>query len=236
MNAGVRKEVLARGVSRLCHFTRASNLEGILEQQAVLDRSTLDQGKLSFHASDPHRFDDQRCLISCSIEYPNAWYFAKARDGDRLFGGWVVLLFNTSYLWRVGALFCRDNAARHRGQDCRAGADGFQALFHRSYGHRVPAAPCNLQAEALVPGPLSVRDMLGLVVRDETQAKRVYLRCSVAHDIDHTPIWVAPAWFTPRVLEAALAKGTRPDARRWEPSAQLVASRPTPEPGDALPF
>jgi hypothetical protein len=50
-------------------------------------------------ATDQKRLDRHDNHISCSIEYPNAWYFRRVKDGDLPFTDWVILFIRPHYLW-----------------------------------------------------------------------------------------------------------------------------------------
>lgn len=169
MSHQIQNFVEERAITRLCHFTQSANLTSIL-QQGILSRAALDKRGGPVRYSDPDRWDGHQTKVSCSIEYPNAWYFARARGERTLFGGWTVLLFSPRHLWRHGTLFCQGNAARNRGRDCRSGPEAFGALFNRS-SRRLPSAPSDLQSEVLIRGPVPACDLLGLVVESEQQAR-----------------------------------------------------------------
>lgn len=76
MNADVRRVALDREVSRICHLTPSRNLvhiatgsDGLLSTQALQTAE-----RREFHQQDLERLDGYPDYISCSIEYPNAWY------------------------------------------------------------------------------------------------------------------------------------------------------------------
>ncbi|MBC6424422.1 MAG: DUF4433 domain-containing protein [Hormoscilla sp. SP12CHS1] len=85
-----------------------------------------------FTAIDLNRLDRHEGYISCSIEYPNVWYFDKARFRDIIFQDWVVLLIDPKYLWLPGTRFCPRNAASNYGRDIAEGADKFSSMFAKS--------------------------------------------------------------------------------------------------------
>jgi len=96
----VETEVKARGITRLCHFTPSRNLAQIVAgKTGILATSKLQEDERSVYtATDLQRLDGFREHICCSIEYPNAWYFEKARGKELLFKDWVVLLVTPKYL------------------------------------------------------------------------------------------------------------------------------------------
>src|SRR4051812_22708233 len=111
-----------REVSRICHLTPSRNLvhigtgdDGLLSTQALQVAE-----RREFHQQDLERLDGYPDYISCSIEYPNAWYLRSRRRSmlgeDRLFSDWVVLAIEPEYLWRGGALFFPPDAAAPGGR------------------------------------------------------------------------------------------------------------------------
>ena len=80
-----------------------------------------------FHATDKDRLDGYPDHVCCSIQYPNAWYFKRARASEILFLDWVVLLIRAHCLWQPGAKFCPRNAAAGHGRLVRGGLAGFEA-------------------------------------------------------------------------------------------------------------
>ncbi len=113
MDEGVRDAVRSRGISRICHFTRAANLASIARLGAVVSHSGLVQRRADFVPNDYHRHDHHPGLTSVTIEYPNVKLLEKWRStGADL---WVVLCFEPAPLWRDGVLFAPTNAARGSG-------------------------------------------------------------------------------------------------------------------------
>jgi hypothetical protein len=101
VNEKIKIEVQRRGIARLCHFTPSRNLGHILSGTVgVLATERLEKDERHiFTPTDLERLDRHKGHISCSIEYPNAWYFDKARARDILFRDWVILFIHPKYLW-----------------------------------------------------------------------------------------------------------------------------------------
>ena len=116
MNA-IREAATRRGITRLCHFTPSRNLVHIAtDPSGLLASSHLkDNDKAVFNATDASRFDGFPDHVCCSIQYPNAWYFRRARGNERIFYDWVVLLVKSHHLWAPGCKFSPRNAAANFG-------------------------------------------------------------------------------------------------------------------------
>ena len=171
----IRMSVHRRGITRLCHFTPSRNLAHIAnDPRGVLATRHLKADEQTlFNPTDIERLDGYPDHVCCSIQYPNAWYFKRARDNEILFRDWVVLLIGPHYLWRIGTKFCPRNAAADRGRLISEGVEAFDALFAdvvegaRSYrrGPNHPGClPTDEQAEVLIPDRIRRGDMQGVVV------------------------------------------------------------------------
>jgi len=228
MNEAIRVRTMARSITRLCHFTPARNLVHIATQeQGVLATQHLrDDEKAVLNPTDLERLDGFPDHVCCSIQYPNAWYFQKAREKERLFRDWVVLLIAARYLWLSGTKFCPRNAAANQGQKVRDGIEAFEALFAPSvegaYGKTFlrsashpPWLPTDDQAEVLVPDRIQREDILGIVVRDESQARREIARLKQL-DATVPRLLIAPLFFSARQLSDSLRKGDLPAEREYD--------------------
>ena len=81
---GIRERAHRWGITRLCHFTPARNLAHIASDSRGLLASRHLQGDETsiFNPTDKARLDGYTDHVCCSIQYPNAWYFRRAR-GER---------------------------------------------------------------------------------------------------------------------------------------------------------
>src|SRR5262245_34350871 len=131
MNAQIKAEVQRRGITRLCHFTPSRNLIHIASGvTGILATKMLENAERKLYTpTDLLRLDGHDGYISCSVEYPNAWYFDKARGNDILFKDWVVLQIMPKYLWARGTRFCARNAAGACGAEIGEGEGAFRAMF-----------------------------------------------------------------------------------------------------------
>jgi hypothetical protein len=222
MTAVIRNNALTRAISRLCHFTPSRNLMHIATDPSGLlasARLKADE-KAVFNATDRDRLDGFPDHVCCSIQYPNAWFFRKARDNESIFADWVVLLIKPHHLWAPGTKFCPRNAAANFGRFVGEGASAFEAMFAPSvlgaYGRVYvrstthPAwLPTDEQAEVLIPDRVAREDVLAIAVADEPQARREDARLRQLQ-VDVPSIVIAPDFFCPSRLSAQLRFGQIP--------------------------
>lgn len=217
----IEAEVAKRGITRLCHFTPSRNLGHIASDPRGLlaSRHLEEDEKAVFNPTDSARLDGYPDHLCCSIQYPNAWYFSKARENERLFPDWVAVFIESCHLWQVGTKFCPRNAAANYGRQVGKGPAAFAALFAQSVAgsgrtyERGPNHPTFLptdeQAEVLVPDVMAHEDIMGVAVRDEAQAKREVARLTIQ---GFTPprIVAVPEFYNPRWLSTLLRAGRVP--------------------------
>ncbi|WP_298259571.1 DarT ssDNA thymidine ADP-ribosyltransferase family protein [Bradyrhizobium sp.] len=223
MTTEIKALVEAKGIGRLCHFTPSRNLVHIAAgKSGVLCTAALEHSeRATFNATDLKRLDGQKSHICCSIEYPNAWYFDRARSGNDLFPDWVVLLVDPKYLWQEGTLFCPRNAAAEYGRYIAKGPTAFEAMFanevigtgrniYRRTKDQSAACPTDQQAEVLVPDKIAIADILGIAVKNEQQAKteRARLRAT-GSDPDMFRFILAPLMFNKYDLSNAIKNGAQ---------------------------
>ena len=217
---GIRARANQRGITRLCHFTPSRNLAHIASDSRGLlaSRHLQNDETPIFNPTDKARLDGYSDHVCCSIQYPNAWYFRTARDKERLFLDWVVLLIDPSYLWRADTKFCARNAAAGYGQGVRGGVTAFAALFadsvegvhtYRRGPHHPDFLPTDEQAEVLIPDRIGSDGVGGVVVRDDAQAALETSRLRLA-DLPVPRIVVVPEFFDPHALSGGLRRGRIP--------------------------
>jgi hypothetical protein len=178
-----------------------------------------------FNPTDVRRFDGHVDKISCSIEYPNVWYFEMARRNQEVFPDWVVLLIEPSHLWAAGTLFSHCNAAKDSGTHVRSGQTAFKGLFAsrlvtgrtRCTKH-LPCSPTDDQAEVLVHGSIKLSSLLGVGVFGEGQAKREFARLEqLGYDPARFRWIIAPHFFQKHALSGAIRRGERASEKLWSP-------------------
>lgn len=229
MTAAIRAKVAGRGISRLCHFTPSRNLVHIAtDPNGILSSARLrEDEKAVLNATDAQRLDGFPDHVCCSVQYPNAWYFRKARENEYLFADWVVLLLKPDSLWTAGTKFSPRNAAAKHGRDVAEGEPAFDAMYAPSvvgaYGRtfvRTATHPSWLttdqQAEVLIPDRVAREDILGVAVASESQAKREHARLEQLQ-VDVPPIVIASDFFDPHRLSSQLRSDTAPPEMIFKP-------------------
>ena len=137
-----------------------------------------------FTPTDRERFDRHPDKICCNFEYPNGYYLSLARRKPEFtnYPDWVCLLLDAGLILRPGTLFCGCNAAKADGAYLREGGQALLDCYAevaepggwtRGKRHHRGAAT-DLQAEALVPGPVDLSHLGGIVVPSEGAARQLY--------------------------------------------------------------
>jgi hypothetical protein len=228
MSESIKAEARRRRITRLCHFTPSRNLGQILiGNVGILATQKLKSDERSVYvATDLERLDGFTDHICCTIEYPNAWYFEKARAKEVLFKDWVILLIDPRYLWSKGTRFSYRNAAAAFGADVAEGEAAFRRMFAAktvgAYGktfmrtpQRFDSCPTDEQAEVLVPDTISLADIIGVAVQSETQARNELVRIQllqVPQPVqDRLRFVIAPDFFDKNRLSSSLKAGRRPE-------------------------
>jgi hypothetical protein len=216
-------------LKRLAHFTPAHNLWHIISDGEIRSSKDLaDNAPDYFSPTDIERFDQHPEMVCCSFEYPNAYYLFHARRKASFinYPDWVCLLLDVNLIERRGTLFSSCNAAKGRGGYLSVGG---QALldcyatvttpggFERGPNH-TPAAATDLQAEALVPGPIPVSAIRGIVAPSAADAQQLY---GVLERHGRGPErfrWlVVPTFFDRNLLSSRLRSGMTIDEIEWNP-------------------
>lgn len=129
-----------RGISRVVHFTRIDNLNGIKENGGLLSRRKITQlwrrsgwDKRSWYGVNDWSRHDGIDYINLSIQRPNIRLFRSMRN--RVDSTWVVLELDPSCLQIEGALFTVGNAASRYVENSGVGK-GYEGLLSL-YAHEV---------------------------------------------------------------------------------------------------
>ncbi|MDF1597924.1 MAG: DarT ssDNA thymidine ADP-ribosyltransferase family protein [Acidimicrobiia bacterium] len=217
----IQGKVDARGITRLCHITRSMTLPFIVEMGEIVATSRLDQDELAIYYPNDHmRLDGHKTHVSCSVQYPNAWYLKLVQAREPLFKDWIVLLIEPDPLWWSNTLFCPVNAATEHGRYIAEGKDGFDAMFEnftptgrigRGLTH-LASCPTDNQAEVLVLDGIPLDLVRCVVVRDEAQAKRERWKLSeFGLSVPELGLAICPEFFDPRALAGRIASSVETD-------------------------
>lgn len=230
MSGALADEIKARGITRLCHFTPSRNFGHIMSSgSGILSTKSLeDDERAVYNQTDLLRLDGHPDHICCSIEYPNAWYLARAREQDRLFKDWVILFLSPDLILQPGTLFSPRNAAASSGAHLAPGVRGFLRMYaQETVGARgrvfargakhLPAAPTDQQAEVLIPHQILRQDILGIAVLNEVQARNEVSRLRlIGASTDGLQIVIAPTLFDKNALNVAISSGMRPKEVKYD--------------------
>lgn len=201
------REILEkRGITRICHFTRASNLPYILGREVgIVAKTELDSQRELLSVNDKLRLDGKLDHVCCSVQYPNSWYLNKIKDRDPIFKEWVILFINPLLMLNPKTLFCHRNAAAGYGKYIKSGIEGFNGMFKETViGQRIinrtpqmlPCCPTDGQAEVLIYKNIPRSDILAIAFPNEEQARKEKSRLSFIAEVPKDiPFIVAPSLF-----------------------------------------
>jgi hypothetical protein len=220
-------QVLAElAIPRAAHFTPSKNLFHIVQDGQI--RSSKELAELApeyFDPTDIERFDRHPDMTCVSFTYPNGYYLAKARQKPKFarFPDWVCLMLSPNVLTRPGVLFCPCNAAKAGGAYADPGAVALRSCFANpsvmgyTRGPRhYPQAATDQQAEALIPGPMPLSDLVSIVVPSVEAAGEEYARLDVGGLAPDRLNWaVSPIMFQRDRLSAAIRNGCKIEETVW---------------------
>jgi hypothetical protein len=227
------EKIQRRGVTRLCHLTPTRNLVHIATGKGILSTTQLHSDERAvFSPQDLARFDARPDHISCSIQYPNAWYLRQKQNplGEAAnFRDWVVLGIDARCMLHPDTLFSPGNAAASRGAHLKSGLEGFDALFageiednagrlfRRQKPHLKPC-PTNDQAEVMISRQIPLEQIETIFVPDPGQAARVFEGLKqVGADPGRFSYVIAETFFDARRLSAEIRDGVAPTEIAWDP-------------------
>jgi len=212
-NEWLGREIRKRDITRLCHFTSIRALERIVRDRAIHDRKTLEGRETKYVFNDQHRRDGRRGHICLTIEHPNVIMMKSLRD-DAPLREFVVLCVKPTEMARPGVLFSRLNAASDTGAMLAAGEDGFKQLYVHRPGPRpvfrddthAPSCPTDIQAEVLIPGPIPLSSILGVVMSSSENVD--YVRQVLSSHVPAPPVVCQPDFFSYEKVTSAMWRGT----------------------------
>lgn len=221
-NIIMKKDILAemnnRGVRRLCHFTKSKNMPQILNNfDGVLSTDAIPE--YYRETNDKQRFDGKKNYICCSIEYPNVYYLDRIKDNDKLFNEWVIIGIDIQIVLECDILFSKVNAATERGKYILSGVEGLKSIYNNEIItnkrtiRRNPNLPAScatdIQAEVMILEKIDRKYIKELIVPNEQQARREYIRMNLLGIGKDMKIKICPELFK-RELGNNLNKGRIP--------------------------
>ncbi len=111
------KVLTARGVTRLCHFTKLQSLAQIVSLESGILASDSIRSDTK-NVTDKSRYDGELECVCCSVEYPNSWFLqrAMASNTDEIFRDWLTIYIDLDILNLNEAKFCPCNASTDWGR------------------------------------------------------------------------------------------------------------------------
>lgn len=194
----------ARGVTRLCHFTKFQSLTHIITSvDGVLASSSIQQD--TKNVNDTVRYDGELDFVCCSVQYPNSWFLETSiqRDLNEIFKDWLVLYIDLSILKDKHTKFCPCNASKANGAYISDNMDDIDSIFASkvstfSYprtAKMLSCCPTDGQAEILIENNIPRKYINGIAVGNEDVAGRVYAILKM-YNLKHINIYIAPDIFT----------------------------------------
>lgn len=180
-------ELKNRNITRLCHFTKSSNLpfilgDGEFEKNGILSTQYIRESNY-LEELDKQRMDNHLSYVCCSVQRINSKYFKRRQEQERgdLFNQWAVLYIDPKIIDDT-TLFSPVNAATARGANLHHGIDAFRGLFgnpifYSRYGHqnsmnRDTSLPDNfttdVQAEVLIKDQIPKNCIIGVAFPSKT--------------------------------------------------------------------
>lgn len=213
----------ARGVTRLCHFTKFQSLTHIIPSvDGILASSSIRSD--TKNVTDTARYDGELDYICCSVEYPNSWFLQKTiqNDTDKIFKEWVTLYIDLEILNKRDAKFCPCNASKSKGAHIENRMEKLESIFAVSvptfaYARNpkmVSSCPTDGQAEILIKNSIPRDYISGVAVGNENVAKRIYAMLKT-YGVKQIPIIVAPDVLTP-TWSGMVRNGHRPSETRCD--------------------
>lgn len=208
----------ARGVTRLCHFTKLQSLTHIISSEnGVLASSSIRQD--TKNVTDRERYDNELNYVCCSVQYPNSWFLKRAKQNntDILFQDWIVLYIDLSILNLKKAKFCPCNASKGKGAYINDNMDKVDSIFATSVPtfkytrspKMLAACPTDGQAEILIRESIPREYITGIATGDMDVAKRVRAMLEV-FNVEHVSVYVAPDVLTSHWSDM-IRNGRKPD-------------------------
>jgi hypothetical protein len=210
----------ARGVTRLCHFTKFQSLTHIItSDEGILASSSIRQD--TKNVTDKERYDNELDYVCCSVQYPNSWFLKRAMQNntDKLFKDWVVLYIDLNILNYKLSKFCQCNASKSCGAFINDNIEEVELIFKTSLPtfsyprsqKMLNSCPTDGQAEIMIKDSIPSEYFIGIATGNEDVAARVYAMFKV-YGVEQIPIYIAPDVITPK-WSKMVKDGRRPNEK-----------------------
>lgn len=238
-DVAVAVALAALPLARLTHFTPALNLPSIVADHQLRSVKDLTEDvRACYRATDLQRLDGYLDKVSCSLQYPNGFYFdiAKRKPDVINYPDWVCLLLDKNVAAAQGTLFCPRNAAAVGGH-ALPGAAGLFACYATSVvgqGGQTrtrgrlhdPGSPTDVQAEVLVTAPVPLSSVHAIVFPTQAAAVEEYGRLDRFGLLPPGTVrWiVSPGMFERWTITAAVQSSQYFLETTWSPTASSAAT------------
>ncbi|MCT7969886.1 DarT ssDNA thymidine ADP-ribosyltransferase family protein [Laspinema sp. D1] len=172
----IRAFVAERGIEKIVHITRLSNLQNICDFGGILSLHHLDRHGIEnnpFDGSKPEGIKYKN-YVNCSLTYYNFFmlYGLVHKSSDKV----VLFHIKTDFLWKRETEFCEFNAATNSGIHIESGWAKFQRLFKdevtdrqgtQDRSNKPKNLPTCIQSEILIHDGIHIDDIVEVVVRNQ---------------------------------------------------------------------
>jgi hypothetical protein len=179
MDSTIKEFASERGIKYLMHFTRATNLDSILQRGLILRDRLIAEGYNEFN--DMHRYDGTSA-ICMSIDFPNyKMFWGLRKDNPNV--EWIILVIAPEVMWTFNCAFCATNAATtavaNTALTQRCTLEGLRAMYadwedkSRSLLNIPSNYPTNPQSEILILEGIPSSLIMGVFVQNEDMKKKL---------------------------------------------------------------
>jgi len=204
----IKSYVENNGISCLCHFTKISNLEKILEN-GLRPRADLVLGDVNFDHNDELRLDGYMNATCLSISFPayKMFYKYQCENSDI---DWTVIRLKPQILWEKDCAFSVTNAACNTVTSIpigeKKGPEAFLKMFGELEGKptrkelNIPGNyPTDPQAEVLVFGDIEPALIDDINVKSKSRLKDYEKISKIVQGHKDFAYYFNDPLFTPRI-------------------------------------
>ena len=172
--------IKSRGINWLYHFTKSSNLDGIL-RHGLLSRVELHKLKIPYECNDQSRWDNKLDRISCSVMWPNYKLLYKNRTNCNT-DKYLIIKIRADVLNKLDCVFTPENAAKKEYRNNfyeLKGDKAFNSLFSDKVGNFCRTKktrtywPTDAQAEVLVATSIPLEYIDKIICKDDQTLKEL---------------------------------------------------------------
>ncbi|MFP4007634.1 MAG: DarT ssDNA thymidine ADP-ribosyltransferase family protein [Spirulinaceae cyanobacterium] len=179
----IKQLVSKRGIERIVHLTKLSNLRNICNSGGILSLYNLSSNNIVYNPFDGKKPEGPQYenYVNCSLTYYNFVMFYGLVNQS--FNSVILLHIKPDYLWKQGTKFCQVNAATDHGSRIGSGYDTLNSLFDYMVedtevdqdrdNDKPDNVPTCIQAEILIKDGIPIDDILEIIVHDPDDCGKV---------------------------------------------------------------